>query len=183
MTHNTGQGKGSPPNLVPDWHWLRPGLSNQGVTSDSTRDYALSAQLRARLMGAFLAAIGVLLLVMTVVVAVFRLPQDIMTGLVVLTVVAVFGLGFLLVRRWYVIRLDADGYRVRFARGVGTTAAHWSDVEDLATAYSGDTEVVVVRLRDGRTTTLPVALIEGDPDAFVEELRARLDAANGRNSK
>jgi hypothetical protein len=126
-------------------------------------------------MGAALVVIAVVLLAMTVLVAVLRLPQDILSVLVLLVVLAVFGLGFLLVRRWYVVRLDDQGYRVRFVRGVGTAHARWVDVLDLGTATESGDDVVVLRLRDGSTTTVPVGFIEGDQEEFVEELRRRLD--------
>ena len=149
------------------------------MPTTAPRDYGLSPTLRARLMGAFLAGVGLVLLVVTVVVAVLRLPADVLTVVVVLTVVAVFVLGFLLVRRWYVVRLDEAGYRVRFVRGAGETRARWADVEDLATAVVGGSECVVLRLRDGRTTTIPVSMIAGDREEFVEELQRRLDAGHG----
>ena len=38
---------------------------------------------------------------------------------------------------------------------------------------------VVLRLRDGRTTALPVDAIEGDPTAFIEALTAHLDRGHG----
>lgn len=142
---------------------------------DRATDYGLSARLRARLMGLALVGIAVLLLAMTVLVAVFRLPQDILSALVVLVVVAVFALGFFLVRRWYVVRLDEEGYEVRFVRGAGTRRARWSDVEDLVTTTRAGDDVVVLRLRNGGTTTVPVALIEGDQEEFVDELRRHLD--------
>lgn len=126
-------------------------------------------------MGAFLVAIGVVLLAMTVVVFAFDLPGDVLSGVVVLIVIGIFVLGFLLGRRWFVVRLDDVGYQVRFVRGAGTTSARWSDVEDLATAYVVEEECVVFRLRDGRTTTIPVNLIEGDREEFVDELKRRLN--------
>lgn len=135
----------------------------------------MAPQVRARLMGLALVAIAVLLVVMTVVVAALRLPQDILSVLVLLVVVAVFGLGFLLVRKWYVVRLDDQGYRVRFVRGVGAAHARWVDVLDLGTATQAGDDVVVLRLRDGSTTTVPVGFLEGDQEEFVEELRRRLD--------
>jgi hypothetical protein len=100
--------------------------------------------------------------------------------LVILVVVAIFTLGFLLSRRWYVVRVDGTGYQVRFVRGAGATRGRWSDVEDLATSYVVDEECVLLRLRDGRTTTIPVNLIEGDREEFVDELKRRLDVAHGR---
>lgn len=130
-------------------------------------------------MGSFLGVIGLVLLVMTVVVAVAGLHPDLLIGLVVLSVLGVIGLSFLLGRRRYVVRLDATGYRVRFVRGVGVEQARWTDVEDLTTAVVSGTECVVLRLRDGRTSTVPVNLIEGDREEFVDELQRFLDAGHG----
>jgi hypothetical protein len=153
------------------------------VIETNRRDYGLAPQLRARLMGAFLAAIGIVLLVVTIVVVAFDLPGDVLSGLVILTVIGVFALGFLLVRRWYVVRLDDIGYRVRFVRGAGESNARWRDVEDLTTGEVQGAQCVVIRLRDGRSTTIPVALIEGDKEEFVDELKRRLNGLHGNSKK
>jgi hypothetical protein len=149
------------------------------VSETEKRDYGLAPALRARLMGAFLAVIGLVLLAGTVLVAVAHLPADLLTGLVGFVVVGIFTLGFVLGRRWYVVRLDDIGYQIRFVRGVGQSRARWTDVEGLTTAVVSGTECVVLRLRDGRTSTVPVNLIEGDREEFVEELQRRLDAGHG----
>jgi hypothetical protein len=149
------------------------------VSDTEKRDYGLAPALRARLMGTFLAVIGLVLLAATVLVATADLPADLLTGLVVLVVAGIFTLGFALGRRWYVVRLDPVGYQIRFVRGVGQSQARWTDVEDLTTAVVGGTECVVLRLRDGRTSTVPVNLIEGDREEFVDELQRRLDAGHG----
>lgn len=141
--------------------------------------FGLAAPLRARLMGLGLLCLGLLLAVASLLVALLRLPPDIIVGLAVLAVVAIFALGFLLVRRWFVVRVDATGYQVRFVRGAGTRAARWADVEDVQTQTLAGARCVVLRLRDGRRTTVPVDLIEGDRDAFVRELQDRLALANG----
>jgi hypothetical protein len=142
-------------------------------------DYGLAPELRARLMGISLVVIGVTLGVATLVIATAHLPADILSGLVVLAVVGVFSLGFLLVRKWYVVRLDDTGYQVRFVRGAGVKAARWTDVEDLQTSTVAGARCVVLRLRDGRSTTVPVDLVEGDREAFVTELAAYLDRGHG----
>ena len=82
------------------------------------------------------------------------------------------------VRRW-VVRLDDLGYRVRVLRSAEATSARWTDVLDVQTGGAGRGKVVQLRLRDGRTTRIPVAVIEGDPEAFVRELTARLDRGHG----
>jgi len=152
------------------------------VNTTETHDYGLAPQLRARLMGIFLACIGVSLLVVTIVVFTFDLPGDVLSGLVILTVVGIFTLGFLLGRRWYVVRLDDLGYQVRFVRGAGQIKARWVDVADLATSEVHGAKCVVLRLRNGSSTTIPVDLIEGDKEEFVDELRRRLNASQGRRT-
>ena len=149
------------------------------MSTTEPRDYGLAPRLRARLMGTFLAAVGVTLLVMTIVVVAFELPGDVLSGVILLVVVGVFALAFFLGRRWFVVRLDDVGYQVRFVRGAGVTAARWTDVEDLTTAVVAGSECVLLRLRDGRSTTIPVALIEGDQEEFVDELQRRLDRGHG----
>jgi hypothetical protein len=55
----------------------------------------------------------------------------------------------------------------------------WKDVEDmLATTVAGD-RVVVLRRRDGRTTTIPVGILAGSPDDFVRDLQQHLDRGHG----
>ncbi|MCW2855814.1 MAG: hypothetical protein JWR52_1429 [Marmoricola sp.] len=150
------------------------------MTTTTARDYGLAPQLRARLMGGFLALVGVSLLAVTIITFAFNLPGDVISVLVILVVVSIFTLGFLLARRWFVVRVDETGYQVRFVRGAGAKQARWTDVEDLATSFVVGEECVVLRLRDGRTTTIPVNLIEGDREEFVDELKGRLDVAHGR---
>lgn len=157
---------------------LRPAEDDPSPAGTS-RSFGLAPVLRARLMGRSLAGIGVLLVVATLVVLGLRLPTAVMTAVVVLVVVAVFALGFVLVRRWYVVRLDPVGYRIRFVRGAGVTTGRWADVEDVVTAEVAGSRCVVLRLRDGRTSTVPVDLIEGDSEEFVRVLRGYLDRGHG----
>lgn len=151
--------------------------SSQSPTG--SRTFGLSPALRAPLMGAALLGLGVLLVLMTVVVFVARLPLDVLSAVVIAVVIAVVVLGYLLSRRWYVVRLEEVGYQVRFVRGAGAKNARWVDVLDLATATVAGSRCAVLRLRDGRTTTIPVDLVEGDPEEFVRELSRWLNAGNG----
>lgn len=155
-------------------------VSSPSSSPSATRDYGLAPQLRARLMGLALVGMALLLLVGMVLVALLDLPQDLMSVLVVLVVVGVFGLGFLLVRKWYVVRLDVDGYEVRFVRGAGTTKARWREVEDVVTTQVAGSDAVVLRLKDGRATTIPVAAVEGDREEFVDTLLDHLPSLGGR---
>ena len=54
-----------------------------------------------------------------------------------------------------------------------------AEVEDAVTAYRRGVACVVLRLRDGRTTTIPVGVLAVDKDEFVRELRAGCSAAAG----
>lgn len=147
--------------------------------ADPPVDYALAPQVRARLMGALLVGLGVLVCAMTVLVSLLTLPLDVMSAVVLLVLAAVVGGGFLLNRRSYVVRADRLGYRVRFVRGAGTHAARWADVQDLVTADVGGARCVVLRLKDGRSTTIPVDLLAIDTEAFVSDLRLHLDQGHG----
>jgi hypothetical protein len=147
--------------------------------TDLPVDYALAPQVRARLMGVLLVGLGVLVCAMTVLVSLLTLPLDVMSAVVVVVLVAVVGGGFLLNRRSYVVRADRLGYRVRFVRGAGTRAARWADVQDLVTADVAGARCVVLRLKDGRSTTIPVDLLAVDTESFVRDLRVHLDHGHG----
>jgi hypothetical protein len=142
-------------------------------------DYRFSQPLVVRLMGGFLVAVGVLLFSLAVVVGLASLPIVVLSVGVVLAVLLVFVAGFLLSRKAVVVSLAEAGYQVRFVRGAGVKQARWKDVEDVvATTVRGE-RCVVLRLRDGRTTTVPVRLLTGTTERFVEDLRQHLDAGHG----
>lgn len=134
-------------------------------------------------MGLFLAAVGITLLIMTVLVVALELPGDVLSAVIIITVISIFTLGFFLVRRWYVVRIDDIGYQVRFVRGVGKANARWVEVEDLATSEVHGAKCLVIRLRDGSVTTIPVDFIEGDREEFVDELKRRLNGRHGNSKK
>jgi uncharacterized membrane protein len=135
-----------------------------------TTDYPFSAALRARLLGTLLTLLGVIVFVTALMAFVFRWQPWVLGVVALLVVVAVVLMGSLLSSRAYVVRTDAQGYRVRFVRGAGAKSARWSEVEELATATVGGDKCVVVRLKDGRTTTIPVAVLAVDPEQFVREV-------------
>jgi hypothetical protein len=101
------------------------------------------------------------------------------TGVVLVVVLAVVVSGFALTRLTPLVHLDAAGYRVRLLRGAGVRAARWRDVEDVVTATVHGHDCVVLRLRDGRTTTVPVAVLDAPREVFVQDLRTHLDAGHG----
>lgn len=142
-------------------------------------DYRLSQPLALRLMGGFLAVLGVLVFLVTLAVGVFSLPVIVLGIAVVTAVVLVFVVGAFLTRRAWMVRLDAAGYRVRYVRGVGKAQGRWVDVEDAIVTKVAGEPCVVLRMRAGGTTTIPVRVLGVDPEEFVRELRVRLDHGRG----
>ena len=149
------------------------------MASPTTSDYRLSPALAARLMGLLLVVLAVVLFGVTALVAVLHLSPDLLVLLAVLGLVSVFGTGFALTRLAYVVRLGEQGYRVRLIRGAGVTEAGWKDVEDAVTTSPHGIDCVVLRLRDGRTTTIPVSALAADREAFVRDLRDHLQKGQG----
>ncbi len=143
------------------------------------QDIRLAPAVAARLLGTAVVVLGVL----AVVLFVGAWLLDVPTAVPVLVVaVLLFGLGaagLFLLTRAYVVRLTADGYRVRFVRGAGATRARWVDVEDAVTTYVADEPCVVLRLKDGGSTTIPVAFLAGDRERFVELVHERLMRGRG----
>ncbi|HEX6246824.1 MAG TPA: hypothetical protein VFZ64_03040 [Nocardioidaceae bacterium] len=142
-------------------------------------DYRLSRPLAARMLGALLVTVGVVVVLLTLAVVLLDLPVSVLTGSVLGAAVLVLVGSVLLARGTTVVRLDDTGYRVRFVRGAGVTEARWTDVEDVVTSTSSGERCVVVRLRDGRTTTIPVRLLSARADDFVRDLQTHLDRGHG----
>lgn len=149
------------------------------MTSTGPSDYRLSPALGARLVGLLLVALAVLLFTTTALVALADLPPDLLVVLAASGVAAVFGLGYFLTRRAYVVRFDTQGYRVRMIRGAGVTEAAWKDVADAATGSPRGIPCVVITLRDGRTTTIPVDALAVDREQFVRDLQQHLQDGQG----
>jgi hypothetical protein len=150
--------------------------------SDSPADpveFALAPALRARLLGSGMVAIGTVVVLGVLLSWLTDLPAAVVSGLVALALVGVVALGLLVGVRHWVVRLDADGYRVRVLRSAQARSARWSDVLDVQAVSEPGNRCVVLRLRDGRTTTLPVDLIEGDPAVLTQALADHLDRGHG----
>jgi len=142
-------------------------------------DFALAPALRLRLLGSGLVAIGLVVALGVLVTWVTDLPTAFVSGLVVLGAIGAVALGLLVGVRHWVLRLDDTGYRVRVLRTAEARSARWTDVLDLQTGTVSGTSCLVLRLRDGRTTALPVDAIEGDPVALTEALTTHLDRGHG----
>jgi len=142
-------------------------------------DYRLAPAFVARLLGLALVGLALLLFAGTAVVALAGLPADLLIAVVLVCVLAVAGLGWWLRSRAWVLRCTDDGYRVRLVRGAGVREERWSQVEDAVTAYRRDVACLELRLRDGRTTTIPVGVLAVDKDEFVREVQGRLQRGHG----
>lgn len=141
-------------------------------------DYRLAPALGARLLGSGLVGLALLVFLATFLAAVLDL------SVVFVVAVAAVGLAFVLVtgnlvRRAYVVRLGEDGYQVRMVRGAGVRAARWLEVEDAVASSSGGVDCLVLRLRDGRTTTIPVQVLAVDKEEFARDVRAHLEHSAG----
>jgi hypothetical protein len=141
--------------------------------------YRFSSAFTARLLGTVLVAVGVLVLVLALLVALLDLPGVVLLAGVLVGLAALLATGVLLRRGADVVSLGEEGYRVRLVRGAGVTAARWTDVEDVAATVVDRVPCVVVRLRDGRTTTIPAGVLAGSPDDFVRDLQQHLNRGHG----
>ena len=144
-------------------------------------NYRFAAPFIVRMMGIGLVAVGVLVLVWAGLALAFSLPGAVLsTGLLVAVVLWLLVLGGVVaLRRGDVVRLDEAGYRVRFVRGAGVRQAPWKDVEDVTAPTVEGQRCVLLRLRDGRTTTVPVDVLAGSSDAFVKDLQQHLNRGHG----
>jgi hypothetical protein len=142
-------------------------------------DYRLAPALGARLLGSALVGLAVLVFAVTLVVAVLDLSAVFVAVVAALGLTAALVAGHLLTRRAYVVRLGEDGYQVRMVRGAGVRAARWSEVEDAVTASPRGVDCVVLRLRDGRTTIIPVQVLAADREEFARDVRAHLERSSG----
>lgn len=147
------------------------------VPPSAVSDYRLSPVVMARFIGSYLVAFAVLMLIATIVVASIGWNPDLLVVLLVVGLLGLFGLGWYLRSRLVVVRLTSSGYRVNLVRGAGVREARWSDVEDAVAAYPRDLHCVVLRLRTGGTTTIPMQVLAADKDDFARDVHDRLDAA------
>ena len=146
-----------------------------------TSSYRFAPPFIVRMTGVALAAVGVLVLVLASLVAALPLPEAVLSaGLLVAVVLCLVVLaGLAALRRRDVVRFDETGYRVRYVRGAGVRQAPWKDVEDVTAPTVEGQRCVVLRLRDGRTTTMPVDVLAGSADAFVRDLQQHLNRGHG----
>ncbi|QNN54547.1 hypothetical protein [Nocardioides mesophilus] len=142
-------------------------------------DYRLSRPLAARMAGTLVLAVGVVAVICSLGAALLDWPE----WLVVLALLLVAAGGalaaVLLLRRARVVRLDETGYVVRWVRGTGVARGRWKDVEDVVATDVGGERCVVLRRRDGSTTTIPVGILDRPAEAFVQDLQQHLNRGHG----
>lgn len=130
-------------------------------------------------MGLALVCIALLILVATAAVAFLDLHTVVLVIPVAVGLV-LFLLALVLLRgRGWLVRFTPEGYQVQWVRGVGVAAARWKDVEDAVTTTTVGAPTVVLRLRDGGTTTIPVQMLAIDREQFVRELQQHLQDGQG----
>ncbi len=152
---------------------------NPGVTTENATVHRLAPAVAARLLGVVLVAVAVLILLCTFAIAALDLHTVFLLVPVGLTIVVLAASWWAWREKGWVVRLTPEGYRVQWVRGVGAAAARWKDVEDAVTTTVADSPVVVLRLRDGRTTTIPVEMLAVDREAFVRDIQAHLQQGHG----
>lgn len=142
------------------------------------QDYRLAPQIAARLLGLTLAAAGAVILVVTVVAVGFATVPWLVSITVGLCLAGILFVIWKLRAGTWVVRLTDDGYKVQFVRGAGVKQARWADVADAVTTEVAGSPCVVLRLKTGGSTTIPVEMLAVDREQFVRDIQARL-AAHG----
>lgn len=142
-------------------------------------DYRLSPRLAARLLGVVLVLWACLVFLATGLVVLLSAPAWLLSSTVVVGLVAVLVTGSALTRQAYVVRLADDGYRIRFVRGAGVPQARWTDVHDVVEEEIAGSRCLVLRLRSGAHSVIPLEVLAGDSEAFIRDLREHLDRGHG----
>jgi hypothetical protein len=150
------------------------------VTTETATVYRLAPAVAARLLGVALVLLAVLILLSTLAIAVIDLHTAFLLVPVVLVAALLVGLWWLWRHKGWIARLTEEGYRIQWVRGVGAASGRWADVEDAVTTTVIEAPVVVLRLRNGRTTTIPVEMLAGDREEFVRDIQRHLRRGHGR---
>lgn len=140
-------------------------------------DYRLAPAVMARFVGTYLVIFAVVVLAATTVVSAADWNADLLVVLLAVGLLGLIGLGWWLRSRLVVVRLTAAGYRVNLVRGAGVREARWSEVQDAVAAAPRDIPCVVLRLKSGATTTIPVQVLAADKDDFARDVHDHLKAS------
>lgn len=138
------------------------------------QDYRLAPQFAARLLGLTLMGAGLAIVVATVVAVGFITQPWVVSATVAVALLVILLVIWKLRAGTWVVRLTDDGYKVQFVRGAGVKQARWADVADAVTTEVAGAPCVVLRLKNGGSTTIPVEVLAADRDAFVRDVLAQL---------
>lgn len=147
---------------------------------DPAIEYRLAPVFAARLVGLGLVVLAVISFVYAAAAFAWSWPADVIVVVLVVGLLAVFAGGAWLRSRAYVVRVDDEGYDVKFVRGAGVASGRWDDVVEAVTAHPRDVPCLVLKHRNGSTTSIPVEMLAVDREQFADEVRARLDRAHRR---
>lgn len=148
------------------------------AASPSTRItyYRLAPLVVARFLGAAVVALAVVVAVVTVVVFATGVGYGWILLPLVVGLVVVLGLGWWLRRKAYVVRCTSQGYSVRLVRGAGVREARWAEVQEAVTASPHGTPLLVLRLKSGGATQIPVPILAIDREQFVREMQRHMSS-------
>ena len=149
------------------------------MSTETVTVHRLAPAVAARLLGLVLCAVAVLILASTVAIAVVDLHTVYLLVPVAITVAVLVASWWVWREKGWIARFTEEGYRIQWVRGVGTPSGRWKDVEDAVTTTVADSPVVVLRLRDGRTTTIPVEVLATDREELVRDLQRHLRRGQG----
>lgn len=138
--------------------------------------YRLSPPVVARFLGAAIIAVAVVVVVVTAVVLVTGVGYGWILVPFLVGAVAVLGLGWWLRRKAYVVRCTSQGYSVRLVRGAGVRDARWAEVQEAVTASPYGTPLLVLRLKSGGATQIPVGILAIDREEFVREMQRHMSS-------
>jgi hypothetical protein len=140
--------------------------------------YRLAPALGIRLVGRSLVTLALVVVVATVVGALVGAGWA-AAGTVAAVGAALVGVwAWYLLRRAWAVRLTPQRYEVRLLGGIGVGTAPWSQVDEVVAASPDGRPCLVLRLRDGRMTRLPMAAVAGNADAFAHDVRRRVRDAH-----
>lgn len=145
-------------------------------------EYRLAPHVAARLLGMVIVGFAFLVLLATAIVVLFATSILVLSAAVLVTVVGLFSIGWYLTKKTYVVRLSEDGYQVRFVRGAGVRQARWADVEEIVTDTVAGAQCLILRLRDGGATIIPVDVLAADREQFVRDVTSYLPGGPARRS-
>lgn len=150
----------------------------QPAPAPSASDYRLAPALAVRFAGGLFVLLALVVAVLALLTALLDLPVAVLAVAAGLGVLAVLATGLVL-RRTVVVHFGEAGYRVRLVRGVGVDRGPWTAVQEAVTATRSGTPVVVLKLRDGGSTTIPVQALAADREELVRDLQRHLQHGHG----